>query len=236
MSDKDQIQFERISAYLTENMSAEDLQEFEKALATDENLRDELAIQKELQLAIELGGLNETLEQIHEEHFLEETTAQNNWFAIAAGIAALLAFGIWFVNQDTPSEALFAEYATIEPGLPVPMSSTSQYDFYDAMVDYKSEKYELAISKWAQILVEKPNNDTLNFYIGSAYFNQEKYTDALPYLTEVESKTISNLKNKAQWYMVLTYLKLENTAAVRAVSPSHNSPYSDKIKAIQNSL
>ncbi len=236
MGEKDQIRFERISAFLTNKMQAEERAVFEDETRTDKALQEELGVQTELQLAIELGGIEDTLHQIHAKNFDSQSSKKSNWFSIAASIAAVIAFGIWFANQSGPRETLFAEYATYEPGLPVPMSSTSQYRFYDAMVDYKSEKYSLAMEKWKGILIEKPQNDTLNYFIGSALFNLEKYEESLPYFATTEQDLKSGFKNKAQWYSVLIHLQLANDAAIKNLTPYTDSEFATKIIAIQKNL
>src|SRR5690606_34600771 len=118
----------------------------------------------------------------------------NNWLAIAAGIAALIAVGIWALNFQSETDSLFAQYHTTDPGLPVPMSASEEYIFHDAMVDYKAEKYATAIEKWKALSAETPENTTISYYLGASFFNQEKYNEALPYFEMVMTDSSSKFQ------------------------------------------
>lgn len=237
MSTKDQILFERIESYLMGNLSVEELRVFEIELEASEALRAEVRIQKDLQISIELGGLASTLEDIHHKnHSTSRLSGSKRWLGLAAGLAALIALTFWFTTSQTQTEKLFAEYATTDPGMPVPMSATNQYDFYDAMVDYKTEKYDLAIQKWSTLLVEKPNNDTLLYFTASAHFNLAQYQTALKLFAQMGIDSSAPYNDKAQWYTVLCDLKLDNKASVLDVIPNVNSPYEERILSIQEAL
>src|SRR5690606_34514175 len=150
----------------------------------------EVQLQKELIDAIQLGALRESLEEIkYQENKRGEesidTQPNRYWYAMAASVLALVAITVWTFNKTDPQEKIFAEYAEYDPGLPIPMSTSANYNFFDAMVDYKNEMYEKAISKWTVLLLEDPENDTLNYYIGSAHFVLQDYEKAIPYFTKV---------------------------------------------------
>ncbi len=230
-------EFTKTENYLLGNMTIAERKDFEVELETNSVMQEELAMQKELQLSIEAGGLKESLHAIHEKVIAKRSSSKKNyWLAIAAGIAALVAVSVWTLNQKTPEDALFAQYASIDPGQPVPMSATADYSFHDAMVDYKAEKYDKAIEKWTVLATENPENKTLTYYLGASYFNQEKYNKALPYFEEVMVIEDSRFQAKAQWYAVLTWLKTENDAEILAITPLPKSEFSDKIKDIQQKL
>lgn len=228
--------FGRTENYLLDKMTVLDKQEFEAELKNNTELQKEVAIQKELQLSIEAGGLKESLDDIHTAVIQETKSSKNNWFAIAAGIAALIAVGVWALNFQSDNDALFAEYSTVDPGLPVPMSASADYTFHDAMVDYKAEKYDKSIQKWTALSAENPENLTIRYYLGASFFNQEKYTEALPYFEEVMMDNSSKFQSKAQWYAVLSWLKTGNTEAIKKITPVSESPFAEKINSIQQEL
>ena len=233
---KDQEYFERIENYLSGSMSPEELEKFESEISANPELANDVNSQKELQLAVELGALKEDLHTIHNELKSNGQRTSFNWLAIAAGIAVLFTIGVYFLQDDDPAEELFATYSTVDPGLPVPMSSTTHYLFYDAMVDYKSEKYEVAIEKWKGIERAEPKNDTLNFYLGAAHFNLGDYEKALTYFTKVNTENQGTIANKAQWYTVLALLKTGNKEAVLSLTPGDTSRYRSDILQIQKEL
>src|SRR5690606_8455444 len=228
--------FGRIENYLQGKMTALEKKEFETELESDQELKQEVAIQKELQLSIEDGGLKESLDDIHDAVMPELKSARNNWLAIAAGFAILIAAGVWALNLQSPTDSLFAEYNTVDPSLPVPMSASADYIFHDAMVDYKAGKYEKSIEKWTALSAQNPENFTITYYLGASFFNQEKYTEALPYFEKVMMDSNSKFQAKAQWYTVLSWLKTENTEAIKQVKPVSESPFAEKIASIQQEL
>ena len=228
--------FGRIENYLQNKMTTREKQEFEAEIESNQQLQQEVAIQKELQLSIEAGGLKESLDDIHSAVIQETKASKNNWLAIAAGIAALVAVSVWALNFQSDNDALFAEYSTTDPGLPVPMSASADYTFHDAMVDYKAEKYDKSIVKWTALSTENPENLTIRYYLGASFFNQEKYIEALPYFEEVMMNNSSKFQAKAQWYAVLSWLKTENTEAIKKITPVADSPFAEKIKSIQQEL
>ena len=228
--------FERIERYINNRMNAGEKAQFESELKSNSDLTKAYQEQKETQLAVELGALSESLEEIHEEVVSANRPSKTNWWAIAAGIIIILSLGIYFLRSESQKNELFATYSTTDPGLPVPMSSTDHYIFYDAMVDYKAEKYDVAIKKWKGLVRAEPKNDTLNYYVGAAYYNLNKYKEAVSYLEKVDTGSSSALRNKSQWYQILAWIQLEKKDEILAVKPHAESPYAERITEIQKAL
>lgn len=228
--------FEMIERYLNNEMLGDEKKAFESNLESNSELKSELKIQKDLRLAVEMGALKHDLNDIHDKLFVGEKSSSNNWLAIAAGFAIILTLGVWIINQNGKPSDLFATYSTTDPGLPVPMSSTNHYLFYDAMVDYKAEKYEKAIEKWKGLLRAEPQNDTLNYYTGSSYFNLSDYEKATEYFEKVGREEGATLRDKAQWYSVLAWIELEDFKAIQQAKPYAGSPYEQRIEEIKSAV
>ena len=228
--------FSMIELYVLGKMDSQEAQAFETKLKNDADLRKEVEIQRELQLGIEMGGLRASLDEIHEKVIKKDVQSKTNWFGIAAGIAAIIAVSLWALNIQSTQDELFAEYATVDPGLPVTMGASDNYSFNDAMVDYKAGKYDKAVEKWSVLNAENPQNTTIAYYLGAAYFNLEKYTEALPYFEKTLEDPTSRFQEKAQWYSILSWLKTENIDAILETTPLSNSAFESKIKAIQEEL
>lgn len=229
---------ERIERYLLEKMDPNERNIFEAELDSNPELHTELNVQRELIRAVEVGGLKEDLDKIHAKTIQKSSArpSRNNWFAIAAGLAAIIAVSIWAVNHQSANDSLFAQYSTTDPGLPVPMSASANYTFHDAMVDYKAEKYDKAIAKWTALLKEGKNDNPLNYYIGAAYFNQNNYAAALPWFQKELNDSNGTFHAKAQWYELLCQLKLNETEKVLQTVALPDSPYKDRIESIQQDL
>lgn len=208
----DQALFEQIEAYLLDSMTTEERSRFETQLAADPSLQKELELQRQL-LAIA------TIESFKadQQSRIENSSAASRPSAIVKSIskwywaaAAVLIFitGFWFFqNQTATPQKLANQYFSPDPGLPVTMSSSSQYQFYDGMVSYKEADYEKAIAIWKSIATTNRQSDTLQYFIGLAYLNRDHYNDALQQLLPLAEGN-SKWKEKASWYLSLTYLKL----------------------------
>ncbi|MFZ6050485.1 hypothetical protein [Halocola ammonii] len=233
-----QEQFEKIERYLSAELSEVERLAFESALKADPDLKSELDRQRELREVVEIGGMKSKLDEFHQKVASEHSKKSSGirWWAIAAAFIGLIVASYFIFFNQTKSEKLFADYHTIDPGLPTPMSATDNYDFYDAMVDYKNEKYELSIEKWKPLLKENPDNDTLNFYIGSAHFANEKYQKALPYFSTVRELDQSAFSDKAEWYVALSFLHLEELEKLDSLSTAATGKFADKIREINSQL
>jgi hypothetical protein len=229
-----QAQFERIEAYLRQTMSEGERLQFEKEMAGNDAFRKEVEIERELMLAVEAGAMKSRMEKIHRRLF--QTPNKTMWIAIAASIILLVAVGIWLISRPDPVDRLYAESFTVDPGLPVPMSATDDYLFYDAMVDYKKGKYDLAESKWSTLLIESPVNDTLLYYIGMCNVNDGNHDKAIPYLQKVIQLGSIAFRGKSEWYLALCYLRLEDFEGLDKLAKESESDYSKRIRQLIKDL
>ena len=127
-------------------------------------------------------------------------------------MAAILVLAIgsyWYFGQPT-NEKLYTKYFTPDPGLPTTMSATNNFEFYDAMVNYKHGEYKIAISKWKKIEQKNPTNDTINYFLGVAFMAEKNETESIPYFQKVLVENNSVFTNDAYYYIGLAYLKNNN--------------------------
>jgi tetratricopeptide (TPR) repeat protein len=208
----DQELFEQIEAYLLHTMTTEERSRFETQLAADPSLQKELELQRQLLAIATVESFN-----TDQQSSIENSSAASRpsaivksiskwWWAAAAML--ILISGFWYLQSKSVSpQQLANQYFSPDPGLPVTMSSSSQYQFYDGMVSYKEADYEKAIAIWKSIATNNRQSDTLHYFIGVAYLNRDQYNDALQQLLPLAEGN-SNWKEKASWYLSLTYLKL----------------------------
>ena len=227
--------FEEIERYLSGAMNPEERNTFENKLQNDSKLKEEVEVQRELILAVEIGSMKNDLEEIHRKSFSAQKK-HTFWYGIAASVIVIFSIGIWFVNQESDTDKLFAQYSITEPGLPVPMSATSDYDFHDAMVDYKIEKYDTALLKWEKLLLVNPENDTLNYFMGASHFNLEEYNEAANYFKTVRNQPQSPFYDKSGFYLILSWLKTEEFEKIRTFDISEGSDYKTQIGEIKKGL
>ena len=234
-----QEEFERIEQYLLGNMSDSEKEVFETELRANKRLRDATADLLEVINAVEVGEFKNDLEEIHQKTIGVKPKSNSflSWLAIAAGIALLMGVGMWLFDSAPSHEKLFAEYVTKDPGLPVPMTaSTDNYLFHDAMVDYKAGKYEAAIEKWDKLKGDFERPKVLSYYLGSAYFNLGNYTDAVSLFAEAQTQPVDEYNYKAQWYTILSLLKTNDLEAILETAVLEGSPYGKRIQEIKHTL
>ena len=216
---------DEIDRYVRGDLSAEEYERFETEMLSDPALRSAVEEMRTLILGIETDVLRSTLSEIiHED---SKATRQaivkqiippkkkntQRWWALAASLL-LLAAATYYIIWPTSDTPYYQAYYTVDPGLPTPMSATDDFSFFDAMVDFKNEKYELAAEKWEELLAQNPMNDTLIYYLGSAQLASGKSINAAYHLAKLIDDTDSPFQKKARWYWSLCQLALKNRTAV----------------------
>ena len=239
----DQKIFEKIEAYLLEELSQEEHAAFESRMVEDAVLKQEVEVQRQNMLAVEMGAFSNSLSKIADEYknaypAIDRKGGSRGFsimrvFSIAASIVLLVALSFWFMNRPDKYERIMAEHFVPDAGLPVPMSATDNYEFHDAMVDYKMEKFDKAISKWNALLIDSPQNDTLRYYIASAEFNAGRTEKAIPLYEGLAQDQNSVFQNKAEWYLFLAYLDSEQFDKLHAFSVPQDGSYSDRMREIK---
>lgn len=235
----DQETFETVEAYIIGDMTQEETAEFESRLALDAQLRSELEIMRESILAVELGAFESSISDIAENYDRNNPSIgkkpRTGWkfISLAAAIAALISLFFIFDIATPSNEKLYAEYFKEDPGLPVAMGANSSYDFSDAMVDYKAEKYELAIAKWTTLLADDPQNDTLNYFIANSLMNSDQIEKAIPMFQQVAKNSESRFKDKAQWYLALAFVHQNDREALSKLDSDQNDQFGERIEALK---
>ncbi|MCU0402624.1 MAG: hypothetical protein MUE75_16735, partial [Algoriphagus sp.] len=200
----------------------------QKRIVSDQSFAAQVEQIRDLQLGIERAGLAAKLDSFHTplSYPLKESPIKSIrplWFwGVAASFFLLMSAGVWWImGQKSPGEERFQAYFRPDPGLVTTMSSESDYEFDRGMVDYKEGKYAQAISRWEKELVSKPKNDTLSYFIGSAYLSSSQESRSLDYLESVAVDSESAFYSEANWYAGLAALKLgQNEKALKFLSAS----------------
>ena len=221
--------FEFIENYLLDRMTPQEKDTFEHRLQQEPELQRDLQELKDMVLAVEYKALKDTLtgfsiplpmEDAHPEAGEARVVSMTGkpgsehrqtrmipvrWLSLAATLV-LGALALYFlVDRNEAAANLLVEVFYPDPGLPTVMSETDRYLFYDAMVDYKAENYEVAIEKWSR--TTEVGQDTLDYYTGMALLNQGQWQAAEELLNSIP--TDSPLKAKADWYRVYTLANQE---------------------------
>ncbi|KPQ12966.1 MAG: hypothetical protein HLUCCX10_14450 [Algoriphagus marincola HL-49] len=246
-----QEEFEKFESYILGNMEAHEKAEFEKILASDKAFAQKLEEIKVILEGVEEAAFRKNLDRIYQE--LEAKSPDSNetrksvdkektiklspWNFIFIAASLFLAIGVvvWlFLFQSDPSERLFMSYYKADPGLLTAMSSAISYEFDRGMVDYKSANYQEAINRWEKLIEDKPESDTLQFFLGSSYLALKKTDPAIFYFDAVISNENSSFQKDAIWYLGLTYvLEGKKDKAIETLSKSENPNATELLKKIR---
>lgn len=218
LNDISQQEFESIEAYLSNELSNDDLLKFKNRLENDEKFASKVEDIKTILVGIEAQTLKEQLNVFHEELMSEEKSAEApevkvraiNWKRIAVAAVLIIGLGSFWLTNGNSNDRLYSEYFTPDPGLPTTMSSNDNYEFYEAMVDYKQGNYKTAIDKWEALRNSKPESDTLNYFIGVAHLAHKNEKNAISFLKTATENPEFALKDDAFHYLGLAHLKMGN--------------------------
>ena len=187
-------------------------------------------------LGIETQALKEQLEDFHKEipeHNLSDNPDVKmrllSFSKLAIAAVIILALGLFWFYSSPSNERLYAKYFTPDPGLPTTMSSSNNFMFYDAMVNYKQGDYSTAISKWRKLEQKTPNNDTLNYFLGVAHLANKNVEKAVAYLDRTTSNSESVFLQDAYYYLGLAHLKSGEIEKAREEFEKSNSEKSQEI-------
>lgn len=229
-----QEKFEKIESYLDGSMPAEARVLFEKELSENPGLKQQAEDIRWLLTNVEASALLEKLDEFHKEipdveekpavSKKETKTISIKKFIYWTATAAVFVFGFfWAVQNSSTPEKLFAKHFTPDPGLPTTMSSVTEYNFYEGMVDYKQKNYQTALEKWEPILKEKPENDTLNYFIGVTHLVLGDAQKALEYMDYPLESENSIFKEDAVYYKALALLKNDEKTKALALLEQYPS-------------
>ena len=219
-----QDEFEKIEAYLNQKLSKEDLVIFKNRLTKEKGFKTKVNDIKTVLIGLETQALKEELDLFHkdidhgktESDTTESKVHSFNWKRLLVAAVLIIAAGSFWFLKDNSNERLYADYFTPDPGLPTTMSNNDNYEFYEAMVNYKQGDYKTAISKWEVLQKTKPNNDTLNYFIGVANMANKNETNAISFLENVTKNSEFTLVNDAYYYLGLAYLKVNKVDEAKA--------------------
>ncbi|WP_020532962.1 tetratricopeptide repeat protein [Flexithrix dorotheae] len=236
---------EKIEAYLDGGLTREQL---ESQVSEEERptLDEEIAWLRKSKLAVEAIGLRQQLQDTlsdtssHQQETkvisIKPERSNRSWYWAAASLTlAVAAFiGLYFNSQPNLYEAHLYQ----DPGLPILMSQSEKYELYDAMSYFSEGNYEMAVEKFRALEEASGSTDTITYYLGTSLLYQENTTEAFAYLSKIQNTTASSFKEKADWLLVLAYLKNEQPDQVKLglkdiLSDSKHAFYSQAQKLSQ---
>lgn len=233
-----QAEFERIESYLMQSMPNSEVGYFEKELVESQEFAQKVQEVKALVDGIEESALREIMDGFHQQ--LDDNRVlfmpkrrSNTLLApifIAASILLLIGLFSWLVLfRPNAEEQLFMAYFQPDPGLVTAMGSSMEYEFDRGMVDYKMGEYAAAIQRWENLIREKPENDTLHYFLGAAHLGLKNADSAERYFEKAVSMGSRRFTEDAYWYLGLTRVLKGDFEKARSILEKSNHPEKDKL-------
>ncbi|MCB0795058.1 MAG: hypothetical protein KDB88_10000 [Flavobacteriales bacterium] len=234
--------FEAIEAYVLGRMDKEECRRFEERMRHDQALQQEVQLEREHIHAVELAGVVRQIDRIAGSDNSDEaesgrdgvTRSPMRWLAYAAAVAVVFTVA-WYLLRPPLHEQLYAEFHSPDPGLPVTMGADRNYEFQDAMTDFKMGRYPEAVNKWSDLQANGEGSDTLSFYLGCAYLELDEQAMAKQAFHQVREFPGSGFHYKADWSLFLITLR-EDPNAVASWSVDPASPYADRMRTVLQRL
>ena len=232
---------EQIEAYLEGAITKAELEAQAKAAGIS-NLDQEIQWFQDSQTAVEAAGLRDQLKEVlpqapTQTAKVRQLRPMRTIMAIAASVLVLVvAYVAFFQTNDTD---LYAQYEFVDPGLPVLMSQSDQYELYDALTYFGEADYQVAAEKLRGLQAQM-DNDTLHYYLGASELYLGNTEAAQQSLEPVLKNETSSFYPQAQWLSVLTALKAKNydlaKTRLEPVLGDEDHPFQAQAKALAQEL
>lgn len=245
-----EINYEIIEKYLAEELSLEEINDFNKELETNEEFKKEFELYKEINTSLtnkysnlqKENKLKNTLETLGNKHFKKEevikaieqksNSVKKYLFSISS-IAAIFALAFFLLKPQANLYDQFAEHSLLE----IQVKGNSEENLLQAAEYFNNAEYNLAIPLLEDYLKENPKDLEIKITLGISLLEKNKIDEAIAIFTEVYNKN-NIFKNKAKWYLALAHLKnTENSKAKNYLSKiTKNSFYYSKANKLLDKL
>ena len=215
--------FDMIEAYLNDTLSVEQKEAFEQQMQADKALAKEVAQHREMQSALsdkKTLDFREKIQKIRTEMLASEEDADKEvvtltpekapnfpyWkLAVAAVFVIGLGVLVWDNGTTDSNKDLYAMYYK-----PFPVDDTTRGEGKEELSaiykSYKGGAYEKVIPALEKHLITS-EKQKLRLYLGNSYLGTDQAKKAAQQFRKVTEKSM--FYEDAQWYLALTYLKLQ---------------------------
>lgn len=230
--------WDEIDQYIMEALDAEAQRQFEKRLAAEPSLQQEVQLRLAMKNSAEVYGrqaLKEKLKSIHREVIGEpepSRSALRLWPYLAAAATALFLIAAFFLlkNPSAPAspEALYAEYFN-----PYAINSMQRSDNAEQVLlmeqYYGDGDYAAALPLLETLLTQTdPQPSLWLLAAGICQLELKRPEAAISYFAQISANQDFNFQDQASWYTALAYLQQNDLPAARvALQPLVNNLRAD---------
>jgi hypothetical protein len=237
--------YDIIDQYLRGELKGEALQDFEKQLAENKKLANEVALYKNMDEEMLLHfkdkdneeQLRNNLQDLNKKHFFDTPKSKvvpfNKWWLAAA--VAVIGIIVLVVNPFSSTtafnnQALYAQYTSNIEALPsVERGNNTDSLLIEATNLYNQKNYAKALPILLNVTNKTNNDKQLILATGICYLKIEKLDAALAIFNPLSAEQ-TVFKDKATWYKALIFLK-QNKLTDSYNTLQSISPYADDYKA-----
>jgi|GEM_PF-2216504 len=203
-----------IDEFILGHLEGEALASFERQLATDSALAEEVQQRKKVVAVVDAIGdlqMRERVRKIHQAAVQQPGNMgkKKAWKWVIAAILILLALFItWFFlrPKETP-EKLYALYYQSYPLSFGARNLESDQQLAKAGNSYKAGNFSEALPVFEQLLSTNPNDSKLRLAAGICRLELGQYDGALAHFQQLIDANDPLYKQQALWYSALAYLQ-----------------------------
>jgi hypothetical protein len=241
---------DKIDRYLSNEMSSQEREAFERELQNSDALRNALSLQQDIYHGIDFhfqSDLKNRLKREDKSDILprQQKNGGQRWLPVLQGVAAslviLLGAVYWYNSSEvSPTDLYYANYQPY-PNIinPVERSGTAPKDLMTrAMQAYERENYDIAIALFEQRA--KQLEPSYKFYLALSLLGVGESGRTVALLDEVISSNDQTFLLPSLWYQGLAYLRAnkekEAHRVLNQLLEHDNSTYHSRAKKILEKL
>lgn len=201
----------QIDRYVNGEMTTSEVNVFEQRMRENGALAEEVLLHRDV-----LVGMNQYFnldlkKKLQEEEARLKKKPVNvfKWVGIAASIVLIIAAYFVFFTGQTDPQQLYAQYYQPYPNIVAPAQRSDDNTANQGLSLYEAGNYTEALKFFNQQISEGKDDAYLLFYAGIASLNTNAEASAIEYFEKVVNRQDATFASPAQWYLGLTYLKLE---------------------------
>ena len=215
---------ELLERYLNGDLHSNEKEEVEERLKSDPTFADRMKILQDSKAAIlnPVDDFRNELRQVineQEQGALVEEKRPFNWrYGIAAALFAIaLTFAAYLIMLKPPTaDALYADNFNIPPENITVRDQPGDDLLSEALDAYNQDNYQEALGLFQEFLQEDPQHQGVMFYSGICQLVLDQNEQALVTFQNISTQQTGEYLTAAQWYLGLTYLKLDHLDQAKA--------------------
>ena len=199
-----------IQKYLQGTLRQEEEALFQEYLEKDASFADAIPFYEELNYAFAKADYNQTKAQLHSFYKEEKRSSWRKWSIAATFLILIGLSSVWYINSISSTESLYAQYFEPYKNIvqPIVRGEAVKTTKERAFKAYDEQNYKEAIVYFDDLLKDTPE-PMIEFYKANAQL-QIGDTETAILILESRIKKTDTMYGEVQWYLALSYLKLND--------------------------